>query len=160
MEVSDISGEQCLLCGALGAEEFYKGRYRSYLICRTCNLVFVPPIYYLSAEDEKSRYELHQNFPDNKDYRKFLSRVFEPMKDFLSPDSRGLDFGSGKGPTLSVMFEEIGHTVAVYDCFYANDIRVFDNEYDFITATEVAEHLHNPGMELDRLWSCLRVGGG
>ena len=42
------------------------------------------------------------------------------------------------------MFEEMGHTVALYDYFYANDPFVLHHLYDFITATEVVEHLHNP----------------
>ena len=68
-------------------------------------------------------------------------------------------FGSGPGPTLSVMFEEIGHSMVIYDHFYARESSALEKQYDFITATEVVEHLHNPGIELDRLWSCLKPGG-
>jgi 2-polyprenyl-3-methyl-5-hydroxy-6-metoxy-1,4-benzoquinol methylase len=57
------------------------------------------------------------------------------------------------------MFEEQGHSMQIYDPFYANDPRVFDTTYDFITSTEVAEHLHNPAKEFERLWNCLRPGG-
>ncbi len=32
-------------------------------------------------------------------------------------------------------------------------------QYDFITATEVVEHLASPGRELARLWSLLEPGG-
>jgi 2-polyprenyl-3-methyl-5-hydroxy-6-metoxy-1,4-benzoquinol methylase len=31
--------------------------------------------------------------------------------------------------------------------------------YDFITASEVVEHLHHPRFELERLWSALRPRG-
>ncbi len=47
----------------------------------------------------------------------------------------------------------------IYDPFYADDPTVFEETYDFITSTEVAEHLHNPKEEFDKLWSCLRPGG-
>ena len=47
-----------------------------------------------------------------RDYRKFLSRMFKPMMERIEPDSYGLDFGSGPGPTLNLMFEEEGHTVS------------------------------------------------
>ena len=57
------------------------------------------------------------------------------------------------------MFEEIGHQVALYDPFYADDSSAFERQYDFITATEVVEHLHRPGEELARLWTCLKPGG-
>ena len=66
--------------------------------------------------------------------------------------------GSGPGPTLSLMFGEAGHQVALYDCFYAADPAVLSGRYDFITAIEVVEHLHRPGEELARLWSLLRPG--
>jgi hypothetical protein len=75
------------------------------------------------------------------------------------PGSHGLDFGSGPGPTLSIMFEEAGHTMSLYDYYYARQPAALNREYDFITATEVVEHLHHPGKELDRLWKCLKPGG-
>ena len=43
--------------------------------------------------------------------------------------------------------------------FYAPDPRVFEQTYDFITATEVVEHLFAPGEELARLAERLRPGG-
>lgn len=81
------------------------------------------------------------------------------MQERLAPGSHGLDFGSGPGPTLSVMFEEVGHPMATYDCFYAVKPWVLEKQYDFITASEVLEHLYNPDMELDRLWTLLKPGG-
>ena len=81
------------------------------------------------------------------------------MNQRLSSGSQGLDFGSGPGPTLSLMFEEAGHTVALYDYFYANDTSALELQYDFITASEVVEHLHQPKHALDRLWSILKPGG-
>jgi cyclopropane fatty-acyl-phospholipid synthase-like methyltransferase len=113
----------------------------------------------LSEAEEKSRYDTHQNDPADSGYRRFLSRTFLPMQARLAPGSCGLDFGSGPGPTLSLMFQEAGHHVAIYDRFYAPDPSVFDTTYDFITATEVVEHLQHPLAELDRLWGCLKPGG-
>jgi hypothetical protein len=113
----------------------------------------------LSSAAEKARYDTHQNSPGDQRYRQFLSRLFNPINERLTPGSHGLDFGSGPGPTLSVMFEEIGHSMAIYDYFYAREPSVLERQYDFITATEVLEHLHNPREELDRLWSLLKTGG-
>ena len=149
----------CPLCETSDGKEFYRDKTRDYFRCRVCNLVFVPPSQFLSAEDEKARYDLHQNSPDDEEYRRFLSRIFIPIRGALSPGSLGLDFGSGPGPTLSVMFEETGYSMKIYDYFYSPDPSVLEKQYDFITATEVAEHLHNPKEELDRLWSCLKPGG-
>ena len=122
-------------------------------------MVFVPPEQFLSAERERAVYDRHENSPNDEGYRQFLSRMFEPLAERLATGSRGLDFGSGPGPTLSIMFEEAGHTMAIYDPFYAPDPAPLDKQYDFITATEVVEHLHHPRRELDRLWSCLEPGG-
>jgi len=113
----------------------------------------------MDAAAEKVRYDLHTNTPDDAAYRKFLYRMFAPMRERTAQQSDGLDFGSGPGPTLSLMFEECGYHMQVYDCFYAHDERVFDRQYDFITATEVVEHLHRPWVELNRLWCCLKPGG-
>lgn len=113
----------------------------------------------MPRETERAEYDLHQNSPTDPGYRKFLGRLFHPLRERLSPGARGLDFGCGPGPALSVMFAEAGHPMAVYDPFYAPDRSVIDQSYDFITASEVVEHLHRPGEELGRLWSCLKPGG-
>ena len=88
-----------------------------------------------------------------------MSRLLLPLKERLEPGACGLDFGSGPGPTLSLMFEEIGYSMKIYDHFYANDGYVLQQKYDFITITETVEHLHNPKTELERLWSILKPGG-
>jgi cyclopropane fatty-acyl-phospholipid synthase-like methyltransferase len=119
----------------------------------------VPPGQYLAEADEKAAYDHHQNSPTDPDYRRFLSRLFLPLQDRLAPNSQGLDFGSGPGPTLSIMFEEIGHTVAIYDYFYAKNPVALQQLYDFITATEVVEHLHDPATIFSQLWTLLKPGG-
>jgi hypothetical protein len=149
----------CPLCMEPEASDFHRDSRRRYLHCPTCNLVFVPPGYHLSAAEEKGAYDLHRNSPKDEEYRRFLGRLFWPMQELLPPGSRGLDFGSGPGPTLSIMFTEAGHSVSIHDKFYAPDSAVFAERYDFITATEVLEHLADPRLELARLWSCLRPGG-
>lgn len=155
-----MSGYRCLLCDtAENAKIYHQDHYRNYFCCPVCHLVFVPPKHYLSSTKEKAHYDLHKNSPEDHSYREFLRRLFLPMQERLSPGSHGLDFGSGPGPTLSVLFEEAGHSMNLYDHFYAQDPSVFQHEYDFITSTEVLEHLHHPKMELNRLWKRLRPGG-
>ena len=81
------------------------------------------------------------------------------MNKILSSKAKGLDFGSGPIPALSVLFEEANYSMSIYDYFYAKDETVFEKKYDFITASEVVEHLQKPKKELNRLWSCLKKGG-
>ena len=82
-----------------------------------------------------------------------------PLCTLISPNSSGLDFGSGPGPTLSVMLEELGYNMDIYDYFYHNDPKGFEKRYDFITTTEVIEHLHNPYDEILKLWNLLNKNG-
>jgi len=157
---ADTAGrDQCRLCGEGRAEIFWQDQRRDYYRCRRCHLVFVPPPQYLSPREEKAEYDRHRNDPCDSGYRRFLGRLYEPLRARLAPGSRGLDFGCGPGPTLSLMFAEAGHAMALYDCFYAPDRSVLSGCYDFITATEVVEHLHRPGEELERLWALLQPGG-
>ena len=155
----NLTDQPCPLCHMTDIDHFARIRERDYLSCRTCQLIFVPPEQYVSTDEEKAQYDHHTNHPDDLAYRAFLSRMFLPMQDQLKTTRCGLDFGSGPGPTLSLMFEEAGHRMSIYDPFYAPALSTLDQPYDFITATEVVEHLHRPGFELDRLWSLLNPGG-
>ncbi len=127
--------------------------------CLYCKLVFVPNRYWLSAEDERATYDLHENDSEDQGYRKLLSWLSTPLLKKLGPKQKGLDFGCGPGPTLSILLEEQGQQVDLYDPFYYNDPSVFNTEYDFICATEVVEHLHNPNKEFAALFKMLKRGG-
>ena len=148
----------CPLCAELG-QDFYQDRRRHYLRCGRCLLVWVPPAFFLPPAAEKAEYDLHQNSPDDPAYRAFLGRLLVPLMRRLPAAASGLEFGCGPGPALAAMLREAGHEVRLYDPFYFPDIDALEGCYDFITATEVVEHLHRPGAELQTLWSRLRPGG-
>jgi len=154
----EITDRVCPLCRTSEGMPFYQDR-REYFRCPVCYLVFVLPHQFLTRKEENSAYDHHENSTDDPRYRRFLSRLFVPVSQRLAPESRGLDFGSGPGPTLSVMFEEAGHSMEIYDPFYSPDSKPLHQQYGFITASEVVEHLHHPRRELDRLWSCLKPNG-
>lgn len=149
----------CPLCLDDRIAEFYRDRQRAYLCCDSCRLVFVPPRYFPTPQEEKACYDCHQNRPDDPAYRRFLSRLSAPLTAKLSPGARGLDFGSGPGPTLSIMLAEAGFPTDIYDPFYAPDASVWNERYDFITASEVVEHLHRPMDALQRVWDVLKPDG-
>jgi SAM-dependent methyltransferase len=127
---------------------YFEDKRREYLQCQQCELVFVKPNQRLEASEEKAHYDLHENDPSDAGYRKFLSRIADPLTDRISSNSHGLDFGCGPGPTLSIMLEEAGHTMELYDIYYHPERAVLDKTYDFMTATEVIEHLYEP----DKVW--------
>ncbi len=149
----------CPLCESQQTSKFHTDKKRTYLRCVQCALVFVPSHFWLSATEERKHYDWHENDPADLRYRKFLSRLFTPLLGYLEEGDCGLDFGSGPGPTLSVMLEEVGFEMAIYDPFFANDASVFEQRYDFVTATEVFEHLFHPKVELERLLNILKPNG-
>ncbi len=150
---------KCPLCGGVNNSLFSSDKRRDYYRCVDCALVFVPESQRLSSEDEKKEYDKHENDPSDIGYRKFLGRLFNPLCEKLDSNSFGLDFGSGPGPTLSVMLQEVGHIMNVFDIFYANKPEVLNKTYNFITCTEVIEHLHQPDEILNSLVKILDVEG-
>lgn len=149
----------CVLCACSDLKLYHQDARREYWVCENCALVQVPSPYWLSAEEEKAEYDQHDNQVDDAGYRRFLSRAANPIISHFPEPVAGLDFGCGPGPALAAMLCEQGHQVTLYDWFYYPDETVWDRDYDFITATEVVEHLHDPALWLDRLWQHLRPGG-
>jgi SAM-dependent methyltransferase len=151
--------EKCPLCTSGRTAGYHRDQRREYRHCQDCGLVFVPARYFLSPREEKACYDLHQNNSEDLHYRQFLNRLAQPLLRVLAPGARGLDFGSGPGPTLSLMLTEAGYPTDIFDPYYAPHPAVWSDEYDFVTATEVVEHLHRPLGELQRLWAVLKPGG-
>lgn len=149
----------CPLCHATALDCLHRDQRRSYYRCTTCHLIHVPRQYHLPPDEERRRYDTHQNSPDDSAYRDFLGRLLTPLLPQLRSGEQGLDYGCGPGPTLSLMLEEHGHPMAVYDPFYANDPAVFERRYDFITCTEAIEHFARPDEEWRRLLSLLKAAG-
>lgn len=149
----------CPLCLNPDAKPFFADKFRSYLSCNNCQLVFVPERYWLEPSSEKAEYDRHRNDPADPNYRTFLSRLSIPLLQRLTPGQKGLDFGCGPGPALAAMFEEQGHRVELFDPFYQNNPTALKTKYDFICATEVVEHLRQPAKEFQLLFSLLKPGG-
>ena len=148
----------CPLCQS-ASSFFHEDSRRHHLQCKQCALIFVPPESLPSLEEEQAQYDLHENSPNDIGYRNFLNRLAGPLLDRLKPESSGLDFGCGHGPTLSVMLKEADHQVKLYDPIYHPNDHLLSQSYDFITATEVLEHLHKPAIELEILFNALKNDG-
>lgn len=81
-------------------------------------------------------------------YRRFLARLANPLVERIgAAPLSGLDFGSGLGPTLSVMLTELGYNMAIYDPYFAPNREALEQQYDFVTCTEAIEHFYLPAKE-------------
>ena len=134
-------------------------RQQRYFRCQVCLATLMAPECRLTDADEKAVYDLHDNHPDDPGYRRFLSRLTAPMLERLSPGSSGLDFGCGPGPAVATMMDEAGMKMSLYDPYYYPDTSALDQRYDFVTCTEVIEHLYHPAAVFRQLDSLLLPGG-
>ena len=157
------SNHTCPLCLSTGAALFHTSRQknleRDYFHCETCDLFFVPAEFHLDAAAARARYLTHDNDPDNADYRRFLSQLWDELRPRLPEGARGLDYGAGHGPALAAMIEEDGYTAALYDPLFHPDETVLADTYDFITCTETVEHFATPRVDFLRLHGLLVPGG-
>ncbi len=130
---------------------------RRYYRCDHCSLIFTDPAHRLSGSQEKAFYLNHENHIENPGYVDFLNRVVQPMLLRLDHGMRGLDYGCGPGPTLSVLVQRQGLACENYDPIFA-DCHL-KPPYDFVFATESFEHFHRPEVEIHRISSLLKPGG-
>lgn len=149
----------CPVCLEGQPEPFRQIGKQMYLRCLTCEATIMAPQSRLSATEERRIYELHDNNPQDPGYRRFLAKLAEPLASRLPPGAEGLDFGCGPGPALAEMLEERGFSVALYDPFFQPETATLSRSYDFITCTEVVEHLHKPAEVFGLLDRLLRPGG-
>lgn len=149
----------CPLCVCSATTLYSQDKRRQYFQCSRCDLVFVARSALISPEQEKEVYDLHENDLDDSGYKAFLSRAAEPLLSELKQPSKGLDFGCGPAPALANMLAQAGHNMSLYDIFYYPDEQVLNHRYDFITCTEVIEHLAEPQKVWTQLLNLLQPSG-
>lgn len=148
----------CPVCTS-SAPHFLRADGRDYFRCRACQAQFLDPAWHPSRDVEHKTYMHHENDPDDPRYRRFLSKLSDPLMARLLPKSQGLDYGCGPGPALAQMLREAGHDVSLFDPFFMPDPAPLNRTYDFVTCTEVVEHFHHPAKEFGRLRRLVRPGG-
>ncbi|KRW50085.1 methyltransferase [Aeromonas allosaccharophila] len=148
----------CPLCASAQAYSLPVAGKR-YHRCLACELVWLDEADHLDEAAEKAVYDGHDNRVDDPRYRTFLMRAFGEVLSGVAIPASGLDFGCGPGPALVAMGREAGYQMAGYDKFFANFPELLTRQYDFITSTEVIEHIAEPRAALEQLWACLKPGG-
>lgn len=147
----------CPLCFLGETEPFGDYDVRTYYHCPRCELIFVPQPFWPTLEQERARYDSHQNAPDDTGYTSFLEKLVVPMAKHLSPGAKGLDYGCGPVPVLCRLMASRGFPAEPYDPFYFPEMP--EGPFKFITSTETFEHFRHPGEELRRLHTLLLPGG-
>lgn len=149
----------CPVCQTSPLAEFRVVSHQRYLRCGVCQATVMDETCRLSPEQERRIYEFHDNNPADPGYRRFLSKLTDPLLERLFPGAVGLDFGCGPGPALATMLEARGLSVSLYDPYFHPAPEVLSETYDFITCTEVVEHLYEPAKVFRQLDRMLRPGG-
>lgn len=142
---------ECPLCGSEDHSLYASDQEREYRHCPVCKLIFVPKNFHLNEEKEKAHYQTHENDSADQGYRRHLDKMVGPLCEMLPKASQGLDFGSGPGPTLSLMMIERGHQCENYDPYFYPCEENLERSYDYISLTEVIEHLSSPREVLENL---------
>ncbi len=148
----------CPLCNS-NSLPFYIGPLGEYHRCELCFSIFLLPEYHLNDEDEKKRYETHNNDVTDSGYQKFVQPLVDAVLGSFSKEQKGLDFGCGEGPVISYLLKKKGFDIDLYDPFFNDDETVFSRNYNYIILSEVMEHFHRPDKEFNTLFSLLNPGG-
>lgn len=131
-----------------------------YYYCRSCEAIFIDREEIVDSEEEKERYEGHDNTHQNEGYvnmfEDFLEEVIFPFTENINSV---LEFGCGPGPVLADLLKKEGYEVDIYDPYFYPK-KVFKKfKYDLITSTEVFEHFSEPRKELELLTTHLTREG-
>ncbi len=150
-----------MLCALCGSETylFSEIKKRVFFRCNTCDAFSLHPAHFLSPEDEKKRYLLHQNDINDLGYQKFVFPIVSTIYEQYNSNHNGLDFGSGTGPVITSLLEKKGYNITTYDPFFDPNNQALKNTYDYIICCEVMEHFWNPVKEFKLLYNLLKQGG-
>ena len=147
----------CPLCENK-SEKFYEDTQRYYK-CNSCGGIFVHSDDLPKEDDEKERYELHDDDTQDAGYRKFVSPITSNILKDFSKKNKGLDFGAGTSAIISVVLREHDYDIKNYDPYFHNEPKLLTQKYDYISSCEVIEHFYHPKKEFRLLREMLREGG-
>jgi SAM-dependent methyltransferase len=110
-------------------------------------------------EEEKARYETHNNDVNDPGYQRFVSPIVSSVLRDFTPNHSGLDFGAGTGPVISKLLRDRGFDIVKYDPFFHDHPVLLEDTYDYIVCCEVVEHFYAPAREFARLKRLLKPQG-
>jgi hypothetical protein len=147
----------CPICNSPSESFFDKQLNIFFYECKNCFLFFKNN--FLNEDEEKKRYDLHDNSIDNQGYVNYLKEFINNyILDYIDnyKQTNLLDFGSGSNQVLINIFKKYysnyqNVNLYSYDKYFDNNENWKNNKYDIIVTTEVLEHLAKPLEELKLL---------
>ena len=150
---------KCPLCFQIESRPYHQDKFRSFHECIACSIIFVSRESLISFQDEKTRYDSHENVEGDPGYEAYLKKIVDSSLPYLDPGQKGLDFGCGKTKLVEKLFHREGFAVDSYDLYFHPNESIFNNQYDFIILSEVIEHLREPREVMAKLSTLLSPTG-
>ena len=176
--------KKCRICGFQAdfsldegqnfSEFLFSDKKRRYFRCPKCRSVTVEEKYFLGKNEQKSRYELHNNTLKDSGYKNYLESFFYSTVDAVKKNLENeffegecdfstwnyLDYGSGPEPCLAELVRQklLFHSVEIYDPFFAPKL-LDEQNFELITCLEVAEHFENPLEDFALISKLLKPSG-
>ena len=150
---------KCPICSQTCRSFTDEKLHTHYYHCGTCHFIFKSPDYYQDYDEQKERYDLHQNEEKSEGYQAYFKRFMDFILPLTGTPRRALDFGCGTTSLLAKMMTEEGIECDFYDPIYHPKTTYQDKNYDLIVSVEVFEHLHHPKEVFGHLFSLLNKGG-
>ncbi len=130
-----------------------------YFQCSVCDAFVKDSKFYVNFEQEKERYESHNNDVNDVRYQQFTSPITVYILENYTSKHLGLDFGCGTGPVISEQLKKHDFQIKLYDPFFYPDESYLDFQYDYIFSCEVFEHFYHPKKEIEKLLNILKPSG-
>lgn len=150
-----IIENNCPLCKS--ESDFYtKDKIRSFYRCNNCKSVFSDRNTLLLSNDEKNRYEMHNNDIFDVRYKDFVSPITNSILNDFDKNHIWLDFWAWPWPIISKVLEDNNYNISKYDPYFWNNENLLSKKYDYIACCEVIEHFYNPDIEFEKLKNMLK----
>jgi hypothetical protein len=149
----------CRFCGSSTASFGHDFNQKNWSFCDKCYLYQQDLSSLPSPQEEKKRYQEHNNEPEDPSYINYLAHSTELLNPHLRDEWVGLDYGCGPGPGMAIALKGRVKEVHFYDPIFFPELTNNSKTYDFITCIEAAEHFYTPLQEFKKIFSLLKQNG-
>jgi len=149
----------CLICNHDTKKFLDEKSTIAYYYCPHCQCISKSQEHFKPISEQKARYDLHENDPEDEGYRAYFRRFLDFVLPLVGTPKSALDFGCGRSSLLAEMLKEEGTGADYYDPVYHPDNLDDSKKYELIVSTEVFEHLHAPKAIFAQLLEMLEEGG-